>query len=119
MAAVRVAALVLVVALTGPSVGALVCDWACASRHEQSSSSGCHEHSGSGLEAALASVHRCHELAATAESILTNVPQLETRTVVAVVTLFSESRIPAVLLHTVRSSARSHAPPPPLIPLRV
>ncbi len=117
MKLVRVAAVLLVLALTGPSVGTVVCDWTCAAQHAQSSSQGsCHQSERSG--AALESAHRCHELAGASESILTATPQGEFRAIV-VADAPGEARVSTLVLSVLRTSVRPNAPPPPLIPLRI
>ena len=69
----RIIVAVLTLALTGPSVGALVCDWACAAKHQRSEASGtCHQHSTPGSTSTLAAGHLCHDLTWAPASILTD-----------------------------------------------
>jgi hypothetical protein len=115
MAAVRTAALLLILAMMGPSVGALVCDWTCATKHERTSA-GCHEHAGSESPTAIASVDVCHERVAALESV-TTAQQTEQRAVLlssAVPVDTRSSSLPSVI-----RSGSSNAPPLLLIPLRI
>jgi hypothetical protein len=116
MTAVRTAALLLILALMGPSVGALVCDWTCATKHDRTSA-GCHEHAGSESLTSIASVDVCHERVAALESVLTTPQQTEHRAVVLSSAMSAHTR-PSSLPSVIRSGP-SHAPLPPLIPLRI
>lgn len=117
---VRGVAVLLVLTLTGPSVGALLCDWTCATQHVQASSrGGCHEQTPPvTTPAALETAHRCHDLAAPAESILTSTPNVEIRAIV-VADVPGDVRASTRALSVIRSSSSPHAPPSPLIPLRI
>lgn len=118
-AGVHGVAVVLVLTLTGPSVGALVCDWTCAAQHAQASSrGGCHEETQPGTSAALETAHQCHDLTAPAESILTSNPHVELRAIVAA-DVAGDVRTSTLALSVLRSPGSPHAPPSPLIPLRI
>ena len=62
----RLLALFLALTMTGPSVTSLVCDWACAAKHQVVTASvgGCHEHAAEVRDAA--SVSRGRSLACPA-----------------------------------------------------
>ena len=117
---VRLIAMLLAVTLTGPSVGALVCDWVCAAKHQRTGANGsCHQHRTPGTTPTVAAGHLCHELTSAPASILTDGRQ----------TGFSAPAIveaPLILVvesigaATHRTREVAHAPPPPLItPLRI
>ena len=108
MASVRITAVLLVVALWGPSAGALICELACGAKHEQASSD-CHQSSESGSTAAIAATDPCHELAATRESILTIASQGDTRAVLVSVELPGHTRSSSLPLNVVSSSGSPHA----------
>ena len=118
MGSVRVAALLLVCALLGPSAGSLVCDWACAAKHDRASSD-CHEHGGSGTGTLIESAHQCHDLVAATDSILTGICKAELRALAVAAALSDSLRPSALPLSTFQSSGPSHAPPPLLISLRI
>jgi len=61
----RLLACLLVVALAGPSVATLACEWLCAAHHQQSATteaSGCHGHHPDGDSPKLAAGDVCHDL---------------------------------------------------------
>ena len=119
MSSVRVVALLLVIATTGPSAGALICDWACAAKHEQASSSDCHGQDGPGSAAEIAAIDSCHELTAALEGAFAGVFQVELRALSESVAAPADTSVSSPLLIVARSSGRSHAPPPQLLPLRI
>jgi hypothetical protein len=117
---VRVIVALLTLTLTGPSVGALVCDWACAARHQRTEALGsCHQHNTAGMTPTVAAGHVCHDLTSGPSSILTDARQAgfsAPAIVEAPLTLFVESASPV----TSRVSDSSPAPPSStLIPLRI
>jgi hypothetical protein len=60
----RLFAALLLIALTGPSLVPLACDWMCASAHRPAadgSGSGCHEHRQQPDTPVLSAGHGCHE----------------------------------------------------------
>jgi hypothetical protein len=117
---VRLIAAVLTVVLAGPSIGSLVCDWACATKHQRTETKGnCHQHSTPGTTPTVAAGHLCHDLTFAPASILADARQ-------------SGFSAPAIvdgpLTFSVESAGRAthrtrdvaHSPPPPLItPLRL
>jgi len=120
MNGVRVASLLLVFSLLGPSVGALVCDWACAANHTQSSAgTGCHEHGTKESSATVSAAHRCHDLAASVESILTSALQLDLKMIAMPVALPGSGAALTFARSRDRSLTSTRAPSPPLISLRL
>ena len=119
MSSVRVVALLLVIATTGPSAGALICDWACATTHEQASSSDCHGQDGPGSSAAIAAIDPCHELAAVVEGVFSGVSQAEPRVLAESAATLPDPVVSSPLLIAVRSSGPPHTPPPLRLPLRI
>jgi hypothetical protein len=121
MIPVRLLAILLTVALTGPSVGALVCELACAAEHARVPAAGsCHEHGTPASSAALAPAHVCHDVSEPQPSIAAGSPQLDPRLVADVAsplgTFTSTLRSPVVTAPHVAT----HAPPPtPSNPLRI
>ena len=116
----RLLALVLTLTVTGPSVASLMCDWACAARHQVATASGgCHEHGTDALTPTMARGPQCHDVSPAPESVLTNAASQAGVPVVAITSLTS----PLPTSFTSRAGAflsgSSHAPPPSLIPLRI
>ena len=120
----RAFTVLLVIALTGPSVGSLVCDWTCTAKHVRAPAAhGCHgDDDASEPGPAWAAGHQCHELGTPALSILSSaqhtpglagMPQA----------VSSDSRanpLDAQGASTwIGPPGLSHAPPALLIPLRV
>jgi len=110
----------LTVALAGPSIASLVCDWTCAAKHQRTDADvSCHQHSTPGTTPTIAGGHRCHDLTSAPASILSDArqPGLSASAIVeAPLTLFVESA--GEVTH--RDVDVAHAPPPPLIrPLRI
>jgi hypothetical protein len=61
----RLAACLLVMSLTGPSLLTLACEWTCAAHHQAAAPAdmaGCHEHHQESGAPAFASVDVCHDL---------------------------------------------------------
>ena len=117
---VRIVVAILAFTLTGPSVGALVCDWACAAKHQRTEISGnCHQHSTAGTTRTVAAGHVCHDLASGPASILTDARQAASSAqaiVEAPLTFSFESA--GVATYPTRDVA--HAPPPiSITPLRI
>ena len=119
MRGVRVVALLLVIALTGPSAGALICDWACATKHERASSTDCHGQDGVGSSAAIAPIDSCHELTAAVEGVFAGIFQAELRALAESAATPADTAVSSPLLIVARSSGPPHAPPPLLLPLRI
>lgn len=121
MPAVRVIVLLLVVTLTGPSIGSVLCDWTCAAKHQQPvASNSCHGHADPLSTPAVAPGHQCHDLASPPESILTDGRQAgaSSPAIVGSSTVVISIESAARGIGTSRSVA--HAPPlPPLTPLRI
>jgi hypothetical protein len=115
MIGVRLITVLLAVTLTGPSVGSLVCDWACAAKHQRTEANGsCHQHSMPGTTPTVAAGHSCHTLTSAPASILTDARQagFSAPAIVEVpltVSIQSAGDAP----HRTRDVA--HAPPPPLM----
>jgi len=119
MERVRFASLLLVLSLLGPSVGSLVCDWACAANHTQSSpGSSCHDHGKSGSSATVGAAHRCHDLAAAVE-FLASAPQLDLKMIAMAVVLPGSGAALTLVRSTDRPFSSTRAPSPPLISRRV
>ena len=121
MTAVRCLVVLLAVTLSGPSVGALLCDLACAVQHADSvvAAGNCHEQGADTTTTAVASGHECHALATAPESVLTKAPHA-TVGALAVADVWLASAAPAARDRAVEHPHNtSHAPPPSLIPLRV
>ena len=113
MAEVRFVALVLAVALTGPSVGAVVCEIACAAEHSPAPvASSCHDTAGPASLPTVAAGHACHDVTTPELSIAAAASQSDTRIAAEAVTPViglrapSPERTAAPPLH-----ARPHAPP--------
>jgi len=120
MDGVRVASLLLVFSLLAPSVGSLVCDWACAANHMESApGSPCDDHGTKDSSATVGAAHRCHDLAAPVESILASAPQLDLKMTVMAVLLPGRGVALTLVRSTDRSFSITHAPSPPLISRRV
>jgi hypothetical protein len=116
----RLLAVLLVMTLTGPSVGALVCELACATEHARVPAAGsCHEQGAPGSSATLAPPHVCHDLIAPEPSIAAG-PQINPRVVAEMASPLIASAA-AVLSHIVAAPhVATHAPPPKLnSPLRI
>lgn len=112
MPTVRLTVLLLIVALTGPSIGSLLCDWTCAAKHQRTEAGGaCHQHLAQESTSTVAAAHPCHGLTSAPLSILTDARQagLSAPVVVAaplVIAVESADRV------THRSHDLSYAPPP-------
>jgi hypothetical protein len=121
MIAVRCLVLLLIVMVSGPSVASLLCDWACAAKHQAgpASAGGCHEHGTDAAMPTMARGHQCHEVSAPPESVLTGTSQLSGVLAAANPSLTAE----AFALLGDRSEANLHGPPhaPPSVrtPLRI
>jgi len=117
---VRLIAAVLTVALAGPSIGSLVCDWTCAAKHQRTeANSNCHQHSTPGTTPTAAAGHLCHDLTSAPASILTDSRQVGYNVPAIVEAPFAISvESSGRVTHRARDVA--HSPPPPLItPLRI
>lgn len=120
IATVRAIALLLTFAIAGPSVGALICDWTCATAHEAAAAAetNCHDAPGPTQTATFAAGHACHELPASAACIVTCATSLDDAAV-NVDTAVPGSAIGQTVFVT-RRPDRAHAPPPTqLVPLRI
>jgi hypothetical protein len=120
----RFTTLLLIVTLTGPSVGALVCDWTCAAAHgaaagtESRTESNCHDTPGPAPAATFSVGHACHELPTPLASVVTCAAQAVDVAVTA------EHATPETIMGCAslmtRRLDRSHAPPPAhIVPLRI
>ena len=113
MIAMRFLAVLLTLTLTGPSVGALVCELVCAAEHARVPAAGsCHEQDGPASSTTLAPAHVCHEVTTPEPSIVAGSSQGDPRVVadVASPTVTSSS---VVQVHVVTASrVATHAPPP-------
>jgi len=117
---VSAVALLLTFALAGPSVGALVCDWTCATEHQAAAAaeSNCHDAPGPAQTATFGAGHGCHELPAPAVCIVTGVAQFVDAAVVVQTSAYEIAMMHAS--HVPRRPDRSHAPPPTqTVPLRI
>ena len=116
----RLIAVVLTVALAGPSIGSLVCDWTCAAKHRRTEASGsCHQHRTPGPTPRVAAGHLCHELTSAPTSILTDARQAGV-SAPAIVEVPLPLSVESAGDATHRTREIAHAPPPPLItPLRI
>jgi hypothetical protein len=112
---VRLIVLLLIVALSGPSTGSLLCDWACAAKHQRTKASGsCHEHRSPASSSTVAAGHRCHDLASGPASILTDTRQAEfSAPAIVEAPLVTSAESVDHVTHRTRDVA--HAPPPSLI----
>lgn len=117
----RLIALLLTIALAGPSVGALVCDWTCAIAHQAAAATetNCHDTPGAAQTAMFAPAHACHDLPVPDASVLTCATPLADA-LAAVDTATHELRVLQLSSFSTRRPDRSHAPPPAqLVPLRI
>ena len=71
MIAVRYLVLLLTVTMTGPPVASLLCDWACAAKHQAApaSAGACHEHGSNASMPTWQRGHQCHEVSTPPESV--------------------------------------------------
>ena len=116
----QLTALLLITALAGPSVGALVCDWTCATEHQAAAAtaSNCHDSPGPAQRATFGAGHSCHELPAPAASIVTCATQVADAAVTA--ETLAHAMILSQASFVTRRPDRSHAPPPThIVPLRI
>ena len=120
IAIMRAVALLLTFAIAGPSVGAVICDWACATAHEAAAAAetNCHDATGSTQTATFAAGHACHDLPPLTACIVTCATSLDDAAVNV------DTAVPGgVIGHAVfvtRRPDRAHAPPPTqLVPLRI
>ena len=121
----RTIALLTLLAVTAPSLAALVCDVACAAQHEASTtpaSGSCHDHGTSQpASPAVSALHVCHEMSTVQASIVRDaglyaaVPLPIVRGVIDIAADAAAGR------DIVSTQARltGHAPPPPTLPLRI
>jgi len=117
---VRIVALLLTLALAGPSVGALVCDWTCATAHQAAaaSESNCHDTPGPAQTATFAAGHACHALPVPATCIVTCAAPLDDVAVTVETAIHGGAVVQARF--AARRPDRAHAPPPTqLVPLRI
>jgi hypothetical protein len=117
---VRLVALLLTFAIAGPSVGALICDWTCASAHQTASAAetNCHDAPGPSQTATFAAGHACHELPAPAACVVTCTTSLDGAAVT--VDTAVAGRDVAQASFVIRRPDRAHAPPPTqLVALRI
>ena len=120
IAIMRAVALLLTFAIAGPSVGAVICDWACATAHEAAAAAetNCHDATGSTQTATFAAGHACHELPAPAACVVTCTTSLDGAAVT--VDTAVAGRDIAQASFVIRRPDRAHAPPPTqLVALRI
>ena len=121
---IRTIALLTALMLTVPSVGALVCDVICGTRHEASATparSSCHDHGKSRQDSpTVSALHVCHEMGSVPASIMRDGgPQIAVvRAIVRNLDIVTDADAGR---HTVVRQARltGHAPPLPALPLRI
>jgi hypothetical protein len=71
----RLRSVLLTVALLGPNTMPMLCDWACAAKHQQTEANvSCHPPT-PGVAPTVAAGHLCHDLTSTPVSILTDARQ--------------------------------------------
>ena len=117
---VRIVALLLTFALAGPSVGALICDWTCASAHQAAAAAetDCHDSPGPAQTATFAAGHACHELPAPAACVVTCTTSLDDAAVTVDTAAPGRGVVQASFV--IRRPDRAHAPPPThIVPLRI
>src|SRR5688500_1089682 len=120
----RVIALLTVLALTAPSVGALVCDIACAAQHQSVATpagSSCHDHDAPQSDSpVLSASHDCHDIEFAPAS---TVREASYQVAVAVIILpdFDDAAGASIARDNVplRTRHTDHAPPLPALPLRI
>ena len=120
IATVRAIALLLTFAIAGPSVGALICDWTCATAHEAAAAveTNCHDAPGPTQTATFAAGHACHDLPASAACIVTFASSFDDAAVNVDMAVPGGGIGQAVFV--TRRPDRAHAPPPTqLVPLRI
>ena len=116
----RLLGLLLIVTLTGPSVGALVCDWTCAATHRAAAAaeSNCHDAPGPAQTSTFAARHACHELPTPAASRVAGATQAVDAPANVETAAHETATVHASFV--TRVPDRSHAPPPThIVPLRV
>jgi hypothetical protein len=77
---IRAAALLLLMALTAPSIAVVVCEWSCAGEHAPVTTDapgGCHEHGMPADVPSVSSGHSCHEFAGVPATVLTSVRSVD------------------------------------------
>lgn len=120
----RFIALLTVLALTSPSVGALVCDVACGAQHQSaaaSSSPSCHDHAMPQSDwPTVSAMHVCHEMGSVPASIVRDAA-MQLAVAPAILRSLSEMSDPGVSRELSSTHARltGHAPPPLALPLRI
>ena len=106
---------ILTVALAGPSVGSLVCDWTCAAKHQRTEAAGsCHQHSTHATTSTVAAGHLCHDLTFAPASILSEARLVGLSAPAIVEAPFTLS-VESAGFRTHRTPDIAHAPPPILI----
>lgn len=121
MVGVRLIALVVSVTLTGPATLSLLCDWACAVKHERAAevSGGCQHRDASALAPTISPGHKCHELTTASASISTSASQPELLAPTPAESSPADEFSHASAGVIVRPPGASHSPPPSIIPLRI
>jgi hypothetical protein len=121
----RTIALLTLLVVTAPSVGALVCDVVCAAQHEASTtpaSGSCHDHGTSQPDSpAVSALHVCHEVGTVQASIVRD-SGLHAAVAPAIIGGDVDIAVdPAAGRDIVATQARltGHAPPSPALPLRI
>jgi hypothetical protein len=119
---VRFLAILLVVALTGPSAGALVCEFACAAEHSRVPAAGsCHEHDGPASTTTMAAGHECHDVTSPEPSTMAvGAPQVDLRAVAEAGASLAMEDVAAHATVVSPPRASTHtSPPSPPVPLRI
>ena len=115
MIGMRLCSALLTVSLFGPYAMSMLCDWACAAKHQQTAADGsCHQHSTPGTAPTVAAGHVCHDLTFAPASILTDARQAGFSAPAIVEAPFTLS-VESADRVTHRTRDVAHAPPPPLI----
>ena len=122
---IRAIALLTALALTVPSVSALVCDVICGTRHEASAipaSSSCHDHGPPHQDSATVSpLHVCHEMVSVPASIVRD-PGLQFVVAPAIVRgdvgIVTDAAAGRDIVAT-QTRLTDHAPPLRALPLRI
>jgi hypothetical protein len=121
----RVIALLTVLALAAPSIGALFCDLACGAQHESSAapaaSGSCHDHAAQPSDSpAVSASHECHDIEFAPAS---TVREASYQVAVAVIIRprFDDAASPSSAgdIVPLRTRHTNHAPPLPALPLRI
>ena len=113
--------MVLTVALAGPFIGSVLCDWTCAATHQQPVTSiSCHGHGDPQSTPAIGAGHQCHDLASQPDSILTVARQAGAEAPAIVESIAAALSAESAARGVDISRGVAHAPPlSPLATLRI